>query len=597
MTRKWRAVSWIMALLVVAALSTGMVASAGAGDPSTAPSSKEDKQTETCGEAKGSTASNPSSDQVISWRQLADQGWSPEEAQAAISLQAQTGISALTLLEDRKAGKSWPEIAEVHAKGMKLERHNKPIYDTLSIDEASIRALVAQGHARMDVLEAVSLAQVYSTTPEKVFALKSPDVSWPQVESNLSAMAPPKTTPDHLPPDLFDETGRTRTRSRLTEAEVWDLMGQGHTLGDIQMGEQMGEESGLTLLDLLGRRKSGQTWSQIGDELGRDRGRCKHQLEWGGATDQEVAARLRPLKAELKDLHDKGWFNADLMIAAQMAEEFELTLEQVLADYVKQGRAWDKVDYGPTLRDTILTLGITEERVKGYHAKGYTNSDLLMANTYSGLRGSSLEAELAEFDRQGRDWTKIGIRHPSTGRDHLTRTDEHGNVVTADRTASGLTLEEVTQLLETTSWAEIELADLWATRLKVDPRPLLLARSAGQSWEQIVEEVENGPRGSRLPEVLAALGADSSLADEVILTRAEVSGMEAMGFTISDMHRAGLIARATGKLVLEVAQLKTADNTWVDVAVNAPPDTPLSRHAHHGRQADRTGTLLRLSPR
>lgn len=506
-----------------------------------------------------------------SYRDLVALGYDASDAQTAISLSEQTGIPALTLLADRKAGKEWSEIAATRAKGMNLHRHGRPAYTTPAIGEAGIAALVAKGYARMDVLSAASIGRFYGKTAEEVLALKKPEDTWQDVEMTLRRMTPPRTKPEGLPEDLFDENGVSH-KSRLTREQVQALLGDDLTPTDFANAEAAAADFGVPVADLLEQRRSGKDWNSIYRGLSYQRFRRQHQLDSGQPTDEDVAAKIGLSMAEVRKLTERGLSNSVLLIAHEKATEFGRTFDQVLSDFEQSGRDWNAVDYGPSIAGTAKTLGITEAQVRAYREAGYSTTDLLRANSYANRMRSTLASVLADFDRKGRDWSRgwpeIGKRIQTPGKkmERLTRLDSSGRVVETDRTPGGLTLDEVNALLETYTWEELEQADLWAARLNLDPLALLKSRSEGRTWEEAIAHVDAETPGSRVNEILAVLGADPSVIAELFLTPAENQSLTEMGLDDRDIGRALLIARVLKLDIRDVAALKSATNTWVDVA-------------------------------
>ncbi len=330
-------------------------------------------------------------------------GFSPSDAQSALRLYEQYGISPTTFLADIKAGKTWPEIFAANLQGVK-ERWVRRPYSGPAIDEAGIRDLIAKGYARMDILSAASLAREYERSTEEVLAMRTSGLAWTDIEGKLMAMQSATRKLLYLPAYLFDETGRIKSRSRLTPQQVWEIVDQGLYYWDIIEGDLLGEYLDIPLDQLLARRKAGESWADIQNDLFQH---CRYK-EIGPRllSEEELAKSSGQSLEQIKKLMAGGFTLKEMNEAWGITQEYDdVSLAQALEAYKKNGRAWTGIDFGMSMLSVVATLGLSREQIKPYKDQGFTNHDLLMANSYVSLSGVTLDQALASFVKQGRDWS------------------------------------------------------------------------------------------------------------------------------------------------------------------------------------------------
>lgn len=195
---------------------------------------------------------------------LAALGFTESEVQVALEVEEQTGIPSLTFLEHLANGRIWAKVSMVSLKIGDLKPPEQEALDGPPIEEDAISTLMAQGHERLDILEAAGLARAYGKDIEEILQMRQADQSWRELAAELRVAQWEKDVQDLLLEALFDQ--ESQTPAQFSRAEVVALLDKGVSLSDIITAVSVVEEFDVPFMDLLTKRGSGQTWPKVLDD-------------------------------------------------------------------------------------------------------------------------------------------------------------------------------------------------------------------------------------------------------------------------------------------------------------------------------------------
>lgn len=478
-------------------------------------------------------------------------GYARTDVFTAVDLEQKSGLSAEVWLERHATGASWTEI--VQEMGIPLTapfvqwRGEMPL-----VDGPTMKRYQDQGYSMRDVFSAAHMADQYGTTIEKVFDLQAKLGNWALVARNLEK--PGEKLIRCLILGWGEELSQT-TETGMTIDEFCSWEEKGFSSFDVGMADLMTLDWEVTVDQALSLRKQGKNWPEIEKAFPR-----KIRL-WFQERDVVYNTGLRV--EEIRAFVQMGYNHHDLFMAKHFAKEKGTNIESVLKEFAALGRSWDAYQSadGPDALGIALTLGWPIETVEALVTKGAKPLWILQADYYAKREGLPFAQVLDEYISGN------GRRRPSQ-LDGLYKVGSDGKPQEIERTPSGLTLAQVNQLLKEFTWAEIELADLWAARIGGTANAIWLLQEKKKyvlTWDQVVQRFYDQERGTPIADLAKALGVSPAMADIVALTKVEHNLLVSLGLDADGELRAGLIAKVLKRPVVQVAKLKTAKNSWLDV--------------------------------
>lgn len=483
--------------------------------------------------------------------ELVELGYSAADAFTAVDLEQKSGVSANVWLEKHANGASWTKI--VQEMGVRL---SAPFVswsgDLPLVDGPTAKRFQDQGYTIQDVFGAYHLAHEFNTTMEKVFDLHAELADWALVWRNLKK---PGEKLDRCVFDGFGKESSLTTETGMTRDVFCDWIQKGFTFHDVQMADLMTLDWEVTVDRALSLRKQGKDWPEIEKAFPR-----KTRL-WLREHDVILNTGLRV--EEIRAFVQLGYNHHDLIMANGFAKKQGTKIEAVLKEFDSFGRSWEAYQrsLGPSADDIARTLGWPIKTVEALVKKGAKPLWILQADYYAKREGLPFAQVLDEYIKSN------GRRVPSQ-LDGLYQVGSDGKPQSIERTSSGLTLNQVNQLLKEFTWEEINLADQWAVRIGGTANAIWLLQEKKKdnlTWDQVVQRFYDQEYGTPISVLAKALGVSPAMADTVVLTRAEHNLLLSLGMDADGELRAGLIAKALTRPVVQVAKLKTPNNTWLDV--------------------------------
>ncbi|MEN6413370.1 MAG: hypothetical protein ABFC84_11545 [Veillonellales bacterium] len=173
-------------------------------------------------------------------------------------------------------------------------QHQKPtpeqmaqrLSEDLSVSQDSILQYQAKGMNFRDISRAAFLANASGKSMDEVISYKTTDNTWRDVAEKLGITKEQiKAARQNI------AAARLNTKLGMDKEAVLDLLQQGYHPRDIAMANELAQNTGSSINDVLNEKKINNTWRDVADNLGVDSDTFKQDLQdvrpafphhWGG---------------------------------------------------------------------------------------------------------------------------------------------------------------------------------------------------------------------------------------------------------------------------------------------------------------------------